>query len=170
MKCDLKAWLRKYFLAGSLAATALWLSACAGPALVAPTVVAPAPVQSPLPVEPPAFAQVGFASWYGEAFNRRRTASGEPFDMDDLTAAHRHLPIDTLVQVTNLNNGRSVVLRINDRGPYVRGRIIDVSRAAAKRLDMKRSGVVPVLIETVGGAGTRSVSVSDSKVGYHWGV
>lgn len=90
--------------------------------------------------------------------------------MDDLTAAHRHLPIDTLVQVTNLNNGRSVILRINDRGPYVRGRVIDVSRAAAKRLDMKESGVVPVLIETVGGAGTRSVSVSDSNVGYHWGV
>ena len=82
-------------------------------------------------------------------FRSQRTASGERFDQHALTAAHRSLPFGTRVRVTNLNNERSVVLRINDRGPFVRGRIIDVSRAAAVRLDMLRAGVVPVRVETL---------------------
>ena len=95
----------------------------------------------------PSFSQFGLASWYGEAFHLRQTASGEPFDMNDLTAAHRFLPLNTVVRVTNLQNGRSVLVRINDRGPYVRGRTIDLSRYAAKQLGMKSSGLAPVRID-----------------------
>jgi rare lipoprotein A len=95
----------------------------------------------------PSFSQFGLASWYGEAFHLRQTASGEPFDMYDLTAAHRSLPLNTVVRVTNLQNGRSVLVRINDRGPYVRGRAIDLSRYAAKQLGMKNTGLAPVRID-----------------------
>jgi rare lipoprotein A len=93
--------------------------------------------------------QVGKASWYGARFNGRPTASGEPFDEDELTAAHRTLRFGTLVRVTNRVNGRSVVVRINDRGPHRRGLVIDVSEAAAKRLDMIEAGVVPCQLEIV---------------------
>jgi rare lipoprotein A (peptidoglycan hydrolase) len=95
----------------------------------------------------PSSSQFGLASWYGEAFHLRQTASGEPFDMNDLTAAHRFLPLNTVVRVTNLHNGRSVLVRINDRGPYVRGRTIDLSRYAAKQLGMKNAGLAPVRID-----------------------
>ena len=89
-------------------------------------------------------AQHGLATWYGRG---RGTASGERFDARAMTAAHRTLPFHTRVRVTNKRNGRSVIVRINDRGPFVRGRIIDVSEAAAEVLGMKRDGVVPVKIE-----------------------
>jgi rare lipoprotein A (peptidoglycan hydrolase) len=95
----------------------------------------------------PSFSQFGTASWYGAAFHLRQTASGEPFDMNDLTAAHRFLPLNTVVRVTNLHNGKSVVVRINDRGPYVRGRTIDLSSYAAKQLGMRNSGLAPVRID-----------------------
>jgi rare lipoprotein A len=95
----------------------------------------------------PSFSQFGLASWYGEAFHLRQTASGERFDMNDLTAAHRYLPLNSVVRVTNLRNGRSVLVRINDRGPYVRGRTIDLSSYAAKQLGMRNSGVAPVRID-----------------------
>jgi rare lipoprotein A len=95
----------------------------------------------------PSFSQYGLASWYGEAFHLRETASGEPFDMNDLTAAHRYLPLNTVVRVTNLRNGKSVLVRINDRGPYVRGRTIDLSSYAAKQLGMRNSGLAPVRID-----------------------
>jgi rare lipoprotein A len=87
------------------------------------------------------------ASWYGGRFQGRKTASGERFDQNDLTAAHKRLKFGTRVRVTNERNGRSVVVRINDRGPYSRGRVIDLSRAAAERIEMIRAGVVPVSIE-----------------------
>ena len=90
----------------------------------------------------------GKASYYGSE-SGSRTASGQRFNQNAMTAAHRTLPFGTRVRVTNLNNERSVVLRINDRGPFVRGRVIDVSRAAAVRLDMLRTGVVPVRVETL---------------------
>jgi rare lipoprotein A len=96
------------------------------------------------PGEAGAVDQVGQASWYGEAFQGRPTASGEPFDMYVHTAAHRNLPFGTRVRVTNLENGRSVVVRINDRGPWVEGRIIDLSYAAARELGMLEAGVVRV--------------------------
>ena len=92
-------------------------------------------------------SESGKASYYGDRHHGQKTASGERFDQRAMTAAHRTLPFGTRVKVTNLNNNRSVVVRINDRGPFVRGRIIDVSRAAAEKLDMVRSGVVPVRVE-----------------------
>ncbi|TBU78668.1 septal ring lytic transglycosylase RlpA family lipoprotein [Pseudomonas daroniae] len=91
----------------------------------------------------------GKASYYGKAHHGNKTASGERFNQNDLTAAHRTLPFGTRVKVTNLNNNRSVVVRINDRGPFTRGRIIDVSHKAAEALDMIRSGVVSVRIENL---------------------
>ena len=95
----------------------------------------------------PGRVQVGLASWYDLD---GRTASGERYDRAQLTAAHRTLPLGTHVLVTNLDNGRSVRLRINDRGPFARGRVIDVSRAAARRLGMMGSGTARVRIEVVG--------------------
>lgn len=88
----------------------------------------------------------GKASWYDEP---QPTASGERFDKNALTAAHRTLPFGTRVRVTNTRNGKSVVVRINDRGPYSRGRIIDLSKEAARRIGMIEAGVVPVVLEIV---------------------
>lgn len=91
----------------------------------------------------------GQASWYGAQHQGKATASGEPFNMNALTAAHRELPFGSRLRVTNLNNGRSVIVRINDRGPFSRGRIIDLSRKAAEQLGMLKSGVAPVKIELI---------------------
>ncbi|WP_372342274.1 septal ring lytic transglycosylase RlpA family protein [Paraburkholderia aspalathi] len=93
------------------------------------------------------FHQIGRASWYGRGFHGRRTANGERFDMHALTAAHRTLPLGSYVRVTNPATSRSVVVRINDRGPYARGRIIDLSMAAAAALDMRHAGTARVQIE-----------------------
>ena len=89
----------------------------------------------------------GLASWYGEPFHGRVTSSGETYDMHKFPAAHRDLPFGTIVRVRNRRNGKTVDVKINDRGPWVRGRIIDLSYAAAKRLDMVMDGVVPVRVE-----------------------
>jgi rare lipoprotein A len=91
--------------------------------------------------------QVGTASWYGEQFQGKETASGEPFDMQDFTAAHPTLPLGTYVRVTNLRNGKAVVLRINDRGPFVDDRIIDVSYNAARALGFKDRGLQKVRLD-----------------------
>lgn len=91
--------------------------------------------------------QEGKASWYGERFRGRSTASGEPFNPDDLTAAHKTLPFGTRVRVVVPKTGRSVVVRINDRGPFIKGRVIDLSRAAAERVGIKRLGVARVWVE-----------------------
>jgi rare lipoprotein A len=91
----------------------------------------------------------GMASWYGPGFHGNRTASGEWFNQYDLTAAHRYLPFGTWVRVTNLNNGRSVEVRINDRGPFTGGRVIDLSTAAAEAIGMINSGVAPVSVEVL---------------------
>lgn len=94
--------------------------------------------------------ETGQAGWYGDRYHGRKTASGERFDQNALTAAHRTLPFGTVVQVTNLTNGRTVEVRINDRGPFGRKtRIIDLSRAAARVLDMERAGVAPVELRIV---------------------
>ena len=93
--------------------------------------------------------ETGIASWYGKKFHGRRTSSGEPYDMYTLTAAHRHLPLPIFARVTNLENGRSTVVRINDRGPFVGDRIIDLSYAAAVRLDMVDQGTARVRVETL---------------------
>jgi len=91
----------------------------------------------------------GEASWYGPDFDGKPTASGETFHKNEMTAAHRHLPFNSIVKVTNLNNGISVEVRINDRGPFDDDRIIDVSEAAADILRMKGPGVVPVEVEII---------------------
>ena len=93
--------------------------------------------------------QVGTASWYGSYFHGRATASGEPYNMYDLTAAHRKLPLGTWVRVTNLRNGRAVVVRINDRGPYVAPRIIDVSYSVARILQFKAQGIQRVRLDVI---------------------
>lgn len=97
----------------------------------------------------PEWTQNGRVSWYGPGFHGRRTANGEVFDTNELTMAHRTLPFGTEVRVTNLSNGRSVVLRVNDRGPYVRGRIADLSHAAATRLGFVDDGVTRARIELI---------------------
>ena len=89
----------------------------------------------------------GKASWYGSRFHGKPTASGETFDRRAMTAAHRDLPFGTRVRVTNTRNGRAIVVRINDRGPFARGRIIDVSEGAARKLGMLRSGTARVVVE-----------------------
>ncbi len=93
--------------------------------------------------------EVGTASWYGVQFQGKETASGEPFDMQDFTAAHPSLPLGTFVRVTNLRNGRAVVVRVNDRGPVVDGRIIDLSYNAARALGFKDRGLQTVRLDLV---------------------
>ncbi|HWE73334.1 MAG TPA: septal ring lytic transglycosylase RlpA family protein [Stellaceae bacterium] len=114
------------------------------------------PLEPPPPAPPeqkPAVDgdQTGVASWYGDQWQGRTTASGKPFDDRKMTAAHRTLPLNSRVRVTNLNTGRSVEVTITDRGPYADGRVIDLSKAAAKKLDMVKAGLVPVRVETVAG-------------------
>ncbi len=91
--------------------------------------------------------QVGLSSYYAHKFHGRPTASGEIFDMHGLTAAHRELPLGTVIRVTHLNNGRSVVVKVNDRGPFIEGRILDLSLGAAIEIDMVEEGVARVKIE-----------------------
>jgi rare lipoprotein A len=120
---------------------------------------APTPPAAPHPGKhaktPPAPAPVGYseegnASWYGAPFNGRRASNGEIYDMNKLTAAHRTLPFETVVRVTNLNNGKTTTVRITDRGPFVDNRIIDLSQAAAREIESIAPGVVPVRLEVLG--------------------
>ena len=112
--------------------------------------VAPAPVPQAKETAPdgkPTTTQIGTASWYGPGFHGRETASGETFNQHALTAAHRTLPLGTKATVTNLETGQSVQVKINDRGPYVPGRHLDLSQAAAKQIGLTRKGVAKVKIE-----------------------
>jgi len=104
---------------------------------------------TPPPKPEPAFEEVGNASYYAHKFHGRKTASGERYDETAMTAAHRRLDFGTRIRVTDLESGRSVVVRINDRGPHIKGRIVDLSYAAAKKLGMIRKGVVRVGITQV---------------------
>ena len=115
--------------------------------------LAPAPGMSA--PEPAARAVVGRASWYGHPYHGRRTASGEIYDMNKLTVASRALPLGSLVEITNLRNGRSVEVRVNDRMPPASARLIDLSRAAAAELQAVRTGVIPVRLRVVSAPGTR---------------
>jgi len=101
------------------------------------------------PREDPTYNETGIASWYGEQFHAKRTANGELYDMNAVTAAHKTLPLPSYVQVTNLENGRSLVVRVNDRGPYVNGRIIDLSRRSAQLLGMDRAGIAKVRVKVI---------------------
>ena len=101
------------------------------------------------PKDEPAYSETGLASWYGDPFHGRKTANGETYDMNQMTAAHKTLPMPTDVRVTNLENGRSIVVTINDRGPFVHGRIIDLSRRSAQLLGVIRKGTAKVRVETI---------------------
>ena len=141
-------------LAVVLSIASLGAGAASGPSSLEAAKVTPQPVitagvhktRKTNPPKPKAY-QVGTASWYGQQFQGRKTASGEPYDMRDLTAAHPTLPLGTFVKVTNLRNGKAVVVRINDRGPVVDGRIIDVSDNAAQILGFKTRGVQTVRLD-----------------------
>src|SRR4051794_10592650 len=109
--------------------------------------------------------QIGKASWYGKQFHGRTTASGEPYDMFQFTAAHRQLPLGTLVKVTNLRNGRSVVVRVNDRGPVPRTRIIDLSYGAARMIGLPGYGLQAVRLDVVEPATLAAVSQSQNLAG-----
>src|SRR3954471_12533101 len=100
--------------------------------------------------------QIGRASWYGKQFHGRSTASGEPYDMFQFPAAHRQLPLGTWVRVTNLRNGRSITVRVNDRGPYVGNRVIDLSYGAAQMLELRARGTEKVRIDIVNGEAVAS--------------
>jgi rare lipoprotein A len=95
------------------------------------------------------YRETGIASWYGADFHGKRTANGETYDMNVLSAAHRTLPLPSMVRVVNLRNGRSIAVRVNDRGPFARGRIIDLSRRAAQLLGFEQQGTTPVRIEII---------------------
>jgi rare lipoprotein A len=130
--------------AAILGASALALASCAAPA--PPPTPPIEPIASATPIEP-VYQEVGTASWYGPWHQGRKTASGERFDQNKLTAAHPSLPLGTEAVVTNLENGRQVEVTINDRGPYAKDRAIDLSTKAAKRLGFKEKGIANVKIE-----------------------
>jgi rare lipoprotein A len=113
------------------------------------------PTGTPAPSTPPAapgsFFEEGLASWYGVPYHGRRASNGEVYDMHKMTAAHRTLPFETIIRVTNLKNGRQAEVRIIDRGPFVEGRILDLSLAAARELDLVRDGVVRVRLDLLSG-------------------
>jgi len=112
-----------------------------------------------------AHTEEGIASWYGVPFHGRRASNGEIYDMHKLTAAHRTLPFDTVVRVTNLSNGKSTVVRITDRGPFVDNRIIDLSMAAAQEIDSMGAGVVPVRLEILSGGADPAAGFFTVQVG-----
>jgi rare lipoprotein A len=105
-----------------------------------------------VPHDQPHYDETGIASWYGDAFQLKATADGEIFDMNQFSAAHPTLPLPSMVEVTNLDNGRKLVVRVNDRGPFVDGRLIDLSHAAARELGYDRAGVAHVRVRYVGPA------------------
>lgn len=129
-------------------ATVLWLGGCATRAPSTPDTGASdtgAPDAQPVDGRE---IERGMASWYGEPFHGRRTASGETFNMNELTAAHKTLPFGTRVRVRHATTGKEVTVRINDRGPFSKGRVIDLSRAAAAAIGLIQTGVAPVLVLT----------------------
>jgi rare lipoprotein A len=147
----------------SVAAFAAAVAACAPPREGAPPAPAALAVPSPefAPTAPPAagaFTEVGMASFYGPRWAGRRTASGNRYRPGEMTAAHRTLPFGSMVRVTNLANGYTVIVTINDRGPRDRSRIIDVSRAAADVLDFVSAGVTRVKIEQVTASALQSTA------------
>ena len=133
----------------------------AGPALLALTIAVcfgvlagcakRSSARAPIAVKPARIGETetGIASWYGVPYDGRRSANGEIFNRKEFTAAHRSLPFDTWVEVTNLENRKSVDVRITDRGPFVKGRIIDLSMAAASQIDMVQAGIVRVKIKVI---------------------
>ncbi len=176
--------LTRKFWGPAIVTAALALGGCAETQIavhaakqVSKRVAAPAPEAAPVPGpgvykvgEPydvagvwyypkadPDYDETGVASWYGEPFHGKPTANGERYDMNAITAAHKTLPLPTYVRVTNLDNGRSLIIRLNDRGPFVHGRIIDLSRRAAQLLGFERKGTARVRVQAVGGPGGETI-------------
>jgi rare lipoprotein A len=144
-----------------LRAAFLLLALCLAACGTIPT-PAPAPVPAPAPpLEQPTFTQLGVASWYGAGHQGHPTATGEPFDMNKLTAAHRTLPLNTIVRVTNVATRKTIKLKVNDRGPFTRGRIIDLSARAARELGISDDGLVQVRIEVFDSDQPRSGQAKD---------
>lgn len=150
---------RRRLLVLALALAALLLAGCGGGKRRRATYIPPPPPSAPSAPDtstPQAraggkvlYSEVGLASWYGPPYHNRKAANGEIYDQDAMTAAHRTLPFGSLVRVTNLKTGTAVLVRINDRGPFVPGRVIDLSRAAAKAADVWRPGVAKVRLEVL---------------------
>jgi rare lipoprotein A len=135
---------------------------CAGkaPLPVVPVVPerpAPAATAAPAPAQEPVYRETGTASWYGRELQGRRMADGGTFDMEGLSAAHRILPIGTVIRVTNLDNYKTINVRVSDRGPFLRSRILELSYGAAKALDFVREGTARVKIETLAPVGSDGV-------------
>src|SRR5258707_14571220 len=107
------------------------------------------PVPTPAAAARPGHTETGIASWYGNPYHGRRTASGEIYDMEQLTAAHPTLPFQTFIEVTNLDNGKRVTVRITDRGPFAKGRILDLSHAAARAIEMLGPGTARVRLKVI---------------------
>ncbi|EOW2497638.1 septal ring lytic transglycosylase RlpA family protein [Campylobacter coli] len=109
----------------------------------------------------------GIASWYGPGFHGKKTSNGETYNQNGLTAAHKTLPMNTILKVTNLNNNRQVTVRVNDRGPFVNNRIIDLSKGAASQIDMIAAGTAPVRLEVIGfGSANSGNNVVHSNINY----
>ncbi|MDR1922665.1 MAG: septal ring lytic transglycosylase RlpA family protein [Candidatus Adiutrix sp.] len=109
------------------------------------------------------FKEKGQASWYGEPFHGRKTASGEVYDMNKISAAHKTLPLHTWVEVTNLDNKKVMTMRINDRGPFIKGRVIDLSRAAAQEMGMLRAGLARVSLKAITGEQARRLAAEEKR-------
>ena len=136
--------MQRSYRRAAASALAMTLTACsAAPEL-------PVPIARAVEAPAPAKSQNGKASWYGPGFQGRKTASGEIFNMYAFSAAHRTLAFGTKICVENLRNDRGVTVRVNDRGPFVRGRVVDVSRNAAQSLGLIKSGTAPVRVTVVG--------------------
>lgn len=135
-----------------IACLSLFLASCGLTGRVGSRAAESGAAEENRPVRPGAMIEEGVASWYGPNFHGKHTANGEKYNMNGLTAAHRTLPFDTVVRVENSSNGESVVVRINDRGPFVDNRIIDLSRKAAEEIGMLGPGTAPVRLYLVEGA------------------
>ena len=138
--------LQRMGVAALLAALALGIGGCRKKTAAASPRTSP-----PTPAAPGSYVEDGLASWYGHPYHGRPTANGETYDMNQMTAAHRTLAFNSWVKVTNLENNRTTRVRINDRGPFIEGRIIDLSRVAADEIAMLGPGTAPVRIEVVEG-------------------
>jgi rare lipoprotein A len=140
-------------------------SANAGATPGNPNPSGPPPANEHLPPIPGQYVEEGVASWYGVPFNGRHTSNGEIYDMHTMTAAHRTLPFNTIVRVTNMRNGKQTEVRINDRGPFVANRIIDLSMAASQAIDMVGTGTAQVKLEIVSSTASPTTGAFGVQVG-----
>lgn len=150
-------------MGGRMACVRCGIGARAASALVLLTLVLLPALAGEATAQEAPFVQTGVASYYAEEFHGKRTANGETYSMWAMTAAHQTLPFNSLVKVTNLENGKSIVVRINDAGPFVDNRIIDLTRAGAAKLGMIEKGTARVRLEVVGRDDSRATNVSDNE-------